>query len=269
MRYTKSNWHGLALAGLVTGILLVQLLVTVATNSGFIGMKTGAVTHDPTERGFEDGTGGRPASEGGMPASKGGRPAKRGRPASNEALVAIDKGDGGEASYAWADTGGNITALNATLEAVEYLDIDINYTIGEYGAFVNSIGDKENAADYSMFWMLLEWNETGKGWISSDLGASDLYLGPGDSICWYYGAWGNTSGFDPLSAGEPDEDMEEEGIDGEDGTSEKTGDNGTDEAGGDGEDGQFIPAGWYLAPVGLALCTLLLAITGLRKDLKR
>ena len=132
-------------------------------------------------------------------------------------LVVFDFGDGGTLHH-WVPVSEAGDAMEATLEAGEALEIEVNYTVSEYGAFVNSIDGVEPTGDFSMFWNLLVWNVSGGNWEASDVGASSLTLPGPAAVCWYYGGWGNVSDLD-ASAVEPPVPVEDEkdptGDDGE------------------------------------------------------
>ncbi|MGQ9582727.1 MAG: outer membrane protein assembly factor BamB family protein [Thermoplasmatota archaeon] len=91
-----------------------------------------------------------------------------------------------ELDYIWTDVelAPNSSALCATIEACEALNLSLGYSMSQYGAFVTAIGDREAPGDFSWWWCLLLWNATGEAWEEAPVGASDLRLAGGDSICW-------------------------------------------------------------------------------------
>lgn len=162
------------------------------------------------------------------------------------ALVVFDFGNT-TVTYRWVDVGDGLDGLNATLIAAKDLNYEVNYTVGEYGAFVNSINGLANADDYSVFWILLIWNHSTGKWQASDVGISYVTLNPGDYLCWYYGAWGNLSTFNPLNITTEKAQPTEEGESNEKKVEEKG----------------FIPLPWYV-PIG-ALIISVVVIAVLRK----
>lgn len=109
----------------------------------------------------------------------------------NFALIVFDFGNG-TYRHAWVEPS---DGLNATLAAGKELNMDINYTMSAYGAFVNSINGLD--ANSTVFWILEVWNTSSSSWEPSPVGISSLNAEPGTYICWYYGSWGNSSSFDP------------------------------------------------------------------------
>ena len=105
--------------------------------------------------------------------------------------VLLDFGNG---EYTWADavlTREAHSAFNATVQTTTELNYDLDYTMSEYGAFINKIGDVENAADWSKYWSFILWNSTSSSWESSPFGASSYNLSDGETMGWYYTAWGD------------------------------------------------------------------------------
>ncbi len=102
--------------------------------------------------------------------------------------VLIDFGDG---TFYW-DTGFGLrepnNGLNITINALARVDLELNYTISEYGAFIESIGGLRNAADWSKYWALWLWNTTSGTWETSPVGISSLSVDDGDAIAWKYQA---------------------------------------------------------------------------------
>jgi outer membrane protein assembly factor BamB len=96
-------------------------------------------------------------------------------------LVFLDDSD-----YHWADVGleGGSSALCATIGACIQLDLPLNYSMSQYGAFVTEIGGLKAPADFSWWWYLLLWNATNGAWQEAPVGAGDLKLSAGDNICW-------------------------------------------------------------------------------------
>lgn len=90
--------------------------------------------------------------------------------------------------YEWATVSltGNTTALCVTIEACSSLGIELNYSMSQYGAYVTSLFGVAAPDDFSWWWELLIWNQTGRSWQEAPKGASDLLLsGIGyESICW-------------------------------------------------------------------------------------
>jgi len=77
------------------------------------------------------------------------------------------------------------SALNATLAAA-----DVDYTVGQYGAFVSAINGLGIAGD--MWWSLWRWSPTSSGWEFILETCDRLALRNGDRVAWYY-----SSGFPP------------------------------------------------------------------------
>jgi outer membrane protein assembly factor BamB len=88
--------------------------------------------------------------------------------------------------YCWTDVPmtGNFTALCATIAACAALDVPLNYSISQYGAFVTSLFGTSAPKDFSWWWELLIWNSTGNAWQEAPSGASDLLPKPWGSIAW-------------------------------------------------------------------------------------
>jgi len=100
--------------------------------------------------------------------------------------------DMGSGTYHWSQAVSDLEkmdGLNVTVRAADALGLEIEYTLGDYGAFVDSIGGLENAPDWSRYWMLYTWNGTSGGWESSQMGISSLTLESGDTIAWKYQSW--------------------------------------------------------------------------------
>jgi hypothetical protein len=97
--------------------------------------------------------------------------------------VLLDYGNG---TRTWStcilSTPGYDTAFNATQVAADTL----NYTVSEYGVFVNAINGVWGNSTH--WWSLFFWNFTSGNWTSSPLGAIDLVLSIGDMVAWVYGA---------------------------------------------------------------------------------
>jgi hypothetical protein len=87
------------------------------------------------------------------------------------------------------DNGEDVNWFNSTripinsnlLEATEYI-ADLEYTIGEYGAFITSLNG--TGGDANMFWV---WNYFEKGsWEYGPVAADSYTLSDGDTIAWVY-----------------------------------------------------------------------------------
>jgi outer membrane protein assembly factor BamB len=96
-------------------------------------------------------------------------------------LLYLDDGQ-----YRWTDVPitGNFTALCATIAACAALDVQLNYSISQYGAYVTSLFGTGSPQDFSWWWELLLWNSTANAWQEAPLGASDLRPQPWASIAW-------------------------------------------------------------------------------------
>jgi len=96
-------------------------------------------------------------------------------------LIFLDDSD-----YHWADVGlgTDPSALCATVSACGQLGIALNYSMSQWGAFVTGIGGLKAPEDFSWWWYLLLWNGTKGAWQEAPVGAGDLRLSAGDSICW-------------------------------------------------------------------------------------
>ncbi len=99
--------------------------------------------------------------------------------------VLFDFSDG---SYLWADVTleSNRTALNATVAAVEQLDLDGNY-------------------HWESIDGLYIWDSTDDLWMSSSINASDLILEDGDSIAWTIPIDGSITYPQPIPGPTPDD----------------------------------------------------------------
>jgi hypothetical protein len=109
------------------------------------------------------------------------------------AEVLVDYGNG---TFHWGDgywLGEENNGLNMTKSAMMRMGLELEYTVGEYGAFVDSIGGLGNAQDWSRYWMLYVWNMTSGIWEASPVGISSMTLEHGDIIAWYYSAFGEPS----------------------------------------------------------------------------
>jgi hypothetical protein len=69
--------------------------------------------------------------------------------------------------------------LNATMQVAS-----VNYTLGTYGAFVNSINGINNDKSRSMYWMYWVFRE-GK-WVLGEVSADNFRLKDGDIVAWFY-----------------------------------------------------------------------------------
>lgn len=102
--------------------------------------------------------------------------------------VMIDFGNG---IVEWTEVSlnANHTALKATENACEQLNLDLTVEWYPFGALVMGIGGIVTPQDWSWSWWLFLWNDTQQVWEDSPLGASSLELGEGDIIGW--GQWGS------------------------------------------------------------------------------
>ena len=73
------------------------------------------------------------------------------------------------------------TLLNATEAAVQ-----VKYTWGKYGAFVESINGISNNPSNKTYWIYWVWDSSSKSWKIGSVAASSYKLRDGDVICWYY-----------------------------------------------------------------------------------
>ena len=96
-------------------------------------------------------------------------------------LLYLDDGQ-----YCWTDVPmiGNFTALCATIAACTGLNVPLNYSMSQYGAFVTSLFGTSAPSDFSWWWELLLWNSTANAWQEAPSGASDLHPEPWSSIAW-------------------------------------------------------------------------------------
>ena len=73
-------------------------------------------------------------------------------------------------------------ALAATLEVA-----DVDYTIGQYGAFVNGInGVYSDWSGSGTWWSFWYWDSSSSTWKLSEVGPSLYKLKDGDTIAWVY-----------------------------------------------------------------------------------
>jgi len=97
--------------------------------------------------------------------------------------VLLDYGNGTRTwSTSILSTPGYDTAFNATQVAADTL----NYTVSEYGVFVDAINGVWNNWTSMYWWALFLWNFTSGSWESSSVGADQLVLSEGDMIAWFY-----------------------------------------------------------------------------------
>lgn len=71
------------------------------------------------------------------------------------------------------------TLLNATLKIAE-----VDYTIGKYGAFINSINNVENNIEKNMYWLWWKWS--GDKWKIGEVACDRYMLKDEDTIIWIY-----------------------------------------------------------------------------------
>ncbi|MGB9631243.1 MAG: DUF4430 domain-containing protein [Candidatus Methanodesulfokora sp.] len=69
--------------------------------------------------------------------------------------------------------------LNATMQVAS-----VNYTLGAYGAFVNSINGVSNDKSKSMYWMY--WVFRNGKWVLGEVSADNFKLKEGDIVAWFY-----------------------------------------------------------------------------------
>ena len=97
--------------------------------------------------------------------------------------VLIDYGNGTRTwSTSILSTSGYDTAFNATQVAADTL----NYTVSQYGIFVDAINGVWNNWTSGYYWSLFFWNFTSGSWESSSVGADQLVLSDGDMVAWFY-----------------------------------------------------------------------------------
>jgi outer membrane protein assembly factor BamB len=77
----------------------------------------------------------------------------------------------------------NRTAIKATEEACDLLNLSLTVIWSQWGAFVSGI-DGISPTDYSWWWGFFFWNHSKDSWESSQVGASSLELIEGDIIGW-------------------------------------------------------------------------------------
>ncbi len=96
-------------------------------------------------------------------------------------LITVNLGiDYGNNTRVWLNN--TDVLIGMTLFDVTKQLTDLNYTVSQYGVFVNSINGVENA--YPYYWMWWIWD--GAEWILGEVGADSYTLKDGDTILWYY-----------------------------------------------------------------------------------
>jgi outer membrane protein assembly factor BamB len=98
------------------------------------------------------------------------------------AWVMIDFG-GGNVEWVEVDLSDNNTAIMATEEACNSLDLSVTVIWSFWGAFVSEIGGVE-PNDWSWWWGFFIWNHTTSSWKDSQEGAHQVELEDGDVIGW-------------------------------------------------------------------------------------
>lgn len=93
--------------------------------------------------------------------------------------IALDYGNGTRAWYNNTVLPLGATLLNATLKIA-----GVDYTIGEYGVFINSINNVENNMEKNMYWLWWRWS--GEGWRIGEVACDRYMLRNGDTIIWAY-----------------------------------------------------------------------------------
>ncbi|UCG70422.1 MAG: PQQ-binding-like beta-propeller repeat protein [Thermoplasmata archaeon] len=99
-----------------------------------------------------------------------------------EIEVMIDLGNG-KVEWSEVTLSTNHTAIKATEEACNRLNLSLTVSWSQWGAFVSEIGGI-SPTDYSWWWGFYIWNHSEKSWESSSVGASSLELNEGDIIGW-------------------------------------------------------------------------------------
>ncbi len=97
--------------------------------------------------------------------------------------VMIDFGNG-IVKWSEVDLEDNITAIKATEEACDDLDLNLTVIWSQWGAFVNEIGGFTPPNDYSWWWGFFIWNHSQNSWVDSSEGVSYVELNEGDIIGW-------------------------------------------------------------------------------------
>ena len=80
----------------------------------------------------------------------------------------------------------SLTGASNAFKATQIAAVTLNYTVSEYGVFVNAINGVWGNSTH--WWSLFFWNFTSGNWTSSPVGAIDLVLSIGDMVAWVYGA---------------------------------------------------------------------------------
>jgi len=78
------------------------------------------------------------------------------------------------------------TLFNLTLKMA---DADVDYTFGEYGAFVNAIegvGLKKDKAHESYLWLWWRFDPEKRSWVMGESSSDFYHLKDGDTVAWSY-----------------------------------------------------------------------------------
>ena len=93
--------------------------------------------------------------------------------------------DYGNGTMKWYNS--TMVPVNATLLTVSKIDLNIKYSVGSLGAFVNSINGI--SGDPHHYWAWSYYDKVAGKWVSGPVGSDKWALHDGDSVEWTYTAY--------------------------------------------------------------------------------
>jgi len=95
--------------------------------------------------------------------------------------ILIDFGNG---TMVWFND--TLAPIGASLLNATMAIIDVEYVIGEYGAFITSIGGVENNQDKNLYWIYWVWDESKGEWVLGPVAADQYIVSDGETLAWSY-----------------------------------------------------------------------------------